>query len=164
MERSSRSRVVAALRSVHAIAVENPALPGTPDVNYVEGWIELKWAAKWPPRGGPLRLPHFTSEQRVWHLQRRNAGGVSWVLLQVGDEWLLFDAVDAAMGLGYIDEGHAKEIAVALSFGFPKELLSWISRPQKDYSLTADDVKRLLARRAADSGSRDIAIDNSTYD
>jgi hypothetical protein len=92
-----RQRVVRELRSLNAIAVENPVLPGTPDVNYVEGWIELKWLRSWPSRGGIVTIPHFTPQQRVWHYRRRKAGGQSWFLLQCRREWILLDGAVAAM-------------------------------------------------------------------
>lgn len=97
-EADMRGKVVRALRPLDAMAVENPALPGTPDVNYIEGWIELKWLRAWPKRPDTVvRIEHFTKQQRVWHFRRRRAGGQSWFLLQVRREWLLLDGAIAAV-------------------------------------------------------------------
>ena len=74
--------------------IENNVSSGTPDVNYCiegkEGWIELKHAKEWPKRGGPLKLRHFTSEQRLWIRTRQKAGGNAYVLLKVEKDYFLF--------------------------------------------------------------------------
>ena len=95
-ESGQRARVIRALCSLDAIAVENPTRPGTPDVNYIEGWIELKWLRRWP-RGDKVvvLLPHFTRQQRRWLRDRHKRGGSAWLLLQCGCEWLLFHGLDA---------------------------------------------------------------------
>lgn len=98
-----RRRVLDALRTLHAFAVENSALPGTPDVNYVEGWIELKQLPKWPKVGEDrnILLPHFTPQQRLFMLQRHRHHGKVWLMLKVGrDEWFLFRGKVAAEHVG----------------------------------------------------------------
>lgn len=69
---------------------------GIPDLSYsgggVHGWIELKWLEAWPKRAmTPVRLPHYTKEQRHFLLSRGRAGGRCWLLLRVGREHMLFD-------------------------------------------------------------------------
>jgi hypothetical protein len=74
------------------IRVENRALKGTPDVNYIYGWLELKHADRWPPKGGPLQLKHApTPEQRVFLLRREGLGGRAFLCLRVGKEWFLIN-------------------------------------------------------------------------
>lgn len=80
----------------HAVRVENGVEAGTPDVNYciegVEGWIELKYAKAWPVREKtPLRVRHYTEEQKDWARARLKAGGRCSLLLRVGSEHLLFN-------------------------------------------------------------------------
>lgn len=145
-ERLMRGRVTKALRSLDAMAVENPCHPGTPDVNYVEGWIELKWVRKWPVGEETIvPFPHFTTQQRVFHLRRRQAGGASWVMVQCRREWLLFRGEDAALHLGKI----TREQMLALAHKVwpnglvQKELAECVSKPMKSYSFTEDDVAKL---------------------
>jgi hypothetical protein len=102
-ESSVRKRVTKALKKLHAIAVENDCYPGTPDVNYVHGWIELKVRDAWPVRAEtPVTLPHFTEQQRIWLRQRQEVGGRCYLLLVVDKEWLLFSGAAAATFVGRV--------------------------------------------------------------
>lgn len=83
---------------------EDSVTPGVPDVSYtiargssaVTGWIELKDVPAWPKDPSvPLRVDHFTSEQRIWIRQRGRVGGLCWILIRVGTDYLLFDWVAA---------------------------------------------------------------------
>ncbi len=111
-ERDMRGRVVRELRDLDAIAVENPARPGTPDVNFIPGWLELKWLRDWPKGAdrNPVLVPHFTQQQRIWLKRRVRKGGCAYLLLQVKREWLLLRGDVAAEMLGYANR---KELIVA---------------------------------------------------
>jgi len=110
-----RKIVVPALKRLDAVSVENPAHPGTPDVNYLHGWIELKRIERWPPRKGPVRVPHFSKEQRIWLRRRWGSGGEAYLLLLVEEthEWLLFDGQTAATLVGSTPEAQLRPRAVA---------------------------------------------------
>lgn len=87
------------------VRVENPIHPGTPDVNLADGrWLELKCLLNWPVRAtSPVRIPHFTPQQRVWLYRRwRYAPGSTLLLLEIrtGGQWLLFDGDVAAKIVG----------------------------------------------------------------
>lgn len=113
-ERDMRRNVMRRLRELDAKPVENPVWPGTPDVNYVEGWIELKWARAWPVNGNtsPVLIHHYTPQQRVWLARRWKAGGNSCLLLQVGKEWLLFTGEVAAVHVGRATRVELERLAV----------------------------------------------------
>ena len=129
-----RSTVVKALKPLHAVAVENPCWLGTPDVNYVEGWIELKWLRSWPKyHTSVVRLDHYTQQQRIFAWQRRHAGGQCWFLLQCRREWLLLDGAVAAM---------------VVNRSTRRELLSYCDAYWKA-GLPGDDLIRLLQQRQA---------------
>lgn len=112
-ERALAGRIVKLLKPLDALRVENPCHPGTPDVNYVGGWIELKQHDKWPAKPEtPLRLPHFTPQQKIWLSRRIRKGGRAFVLLQVARDYLLLDGQVASEILGEATEGELKAAAL----------------------------------------------------
>lgn len=137
-ESRMRAVVLDALRTLHAVPVESGLTsPGIPDVNHAHGWIELKTADRWPARAAtPLRLPHFTQEQRIWIARRARLSvattgreGVH-VLLLVGCEWLLFRGSVAATVLGFASRDElSRACEVHWLDGLDaKELITWVSR------------------------------------
>jgi len=112
-ESDMRSKLVLALRELDAVAVENPACPGTPDIECTAGWIECKWVQEWPKREDtPVKLKHpLTPQQRVWLLRRTARGGLCWVMLQCRREWLLLRGDIAADHLGSVTVDRLRELA-----------------------------------------------------
>lgn len=94
--------MIEVLRPLDAVAVENRCGPGTPDVNFIGGWVELKWLRAWPKRAEtPVKLDHdLTPQQRAWLKRRSHRGGSTWVLLQCRREWLLLPGRVAAEVIG----------------------------------------------------------------
>ena len=101
-EQHMRQKVVRALKELDAVSVENPARPGTPDVNFIEGWIELKQLPEWPNNAddSPVLVRHFTPQQRVWLSRRSRLGGNVFMLLQVKQDWILLEGAVAADHMG----------------------------------------------------------------
>jgi len=144
-EARMRKKVVKALKPLHAIAVENPCLPGTPDVNHTEGWIELKWLRSWPSKPEtPVRLDHYTAPQKIWAYQRRRAGGQCWFLLQCGREWLLLDGIVAAMHVNQATKQELIQVATAYySSGLSGEdLVKLLRQRQSAFRPTPAEIAR----------------------
>jgi hypothetical protein len=96
-----RRRVVKILKPLHAIPVENSAHPGTSDINFKGGWLELKELEAWPKdRTTVVPVPHFTPQQRLFLTMRDRTGGFADVLLKVRRSWWLINGAEAADGLG----------------------------------------------------------------
>lgn len=115
-ESNMRGRIVKILHTagLHPISVENSAYPGTPDINYLYGWIELKQVDAWPVRDTtPLRVDHMRPEQRIWLRARWRAGGAAYVLLRVASDWLLLAGDYAADQLGRATMGELTGHAIA---------------------------------------------------
>lgn len=100
-----------------AKAVDNEACdPGTPDIYYfrklafnpgvtITGWIEAKRIDErdlpaYPST--PIRVRHYTPQQRLWHQEAAKAGLSVHVLIIVGTEWLLLPGAWAASHLGNV--------------------------------------------------------------
>lgn len=135
-ESPMRKAIVRALRPLDAVSVENPAHPGTPDVNHMYGWIELKQLQAWPVREETIvRIPHFTQQQRVWLIRRVRRGGMAQVLLKVGEkEWFLFCGDDAGIYLGETWTQRDIRLRAVMSWTrFPgKSLLNYLVKKGKD--------------------------------
>lgn len=103
LEHTMRKQLVKILRPLAAFSVENGGCcPGTPDIAYVGGWIECKATEQWPARHETrVALDHdLTKGQRIWLTKWQLAGGRAFVMLNIAREWLLFDGIVAAAGLG----------------------------------------------------------------
>lgn len=117
-----RRGLVKMLKPIHAVPVESPIVPGIPDVNYTDGWIELKYVKDKPIRGGIVRIPHFTIQQRIWLRKRTAAGGKCWLLLVICREWLLFRGDVAAEHVGNVTLEVLREVAAE----------KWCNRPDRE--------------------------------
>lgn len=122
-EKHQRRFVISALKPLDAIAVENPVYPGTPDVNYVEGWIELKSLDALPKKlhSTKVKIEHYTKQQRAWILKRHLKGGKVFLLLQIANEWFLFNGRFAAQKVGRVLYQELVDNAVAY----------WPTKPSK---------------------------------
>ena len=132
-EKEQRQTVVKALRVLDAHSVENRVGPGTPDINYVHGWIETKCLKKWPVRAStPVQLAHdLTQGQRIWLMRRWETGGEAYVLLQAEKDWLIFDAPTACRLIGTATKDELLDGATMVWLGkklFEQEVAEWLSR------------------------------------
>lgn len=125
-----------ALARLDPVRVENPVNPGTPDVNYNLGWLELKFLREWPVRPETVvSVEHFTPQQRVWLLRRHKAGGRAFMLLQVEQDWLLFRGDVAATIVGHA----TRKQLIDASRGYwpnklnPQELRECLTEPTQNY-------------------------------
>lgn len=109
-EATMRSRLVLRCKDLDMKPIENKVAKGTPDVNYIDGWLELKWLRGWPPKGGPVAIPHYTNHQRLWLKRRWARGGRSFLVLQVRNEWFVFCGCDA-LPVGTLTRDQLHEIA-----------------------------------------------------
>lgn len=109
-ESQMRARIVNALRQLDAHAVENAARAGTPDVECILGWLELKDQDF--TKGNVLPLRHFKAQQRVWLHRRWKMGGLAVLLIRTNLGWFMLDGVTAAKAPGK-DEMWFRENCIA---------------------------------------------------
>lgn len=121
------------LKPYDPVRIESPMSPGVPDVNYTYGWIELKYLEAWPVRPAtPVKIDHFTQQQRVWLTRRCRMGGLAFLLLKVGKgknaEWLLFNGRVAAEHVGEVEKERLIQLSLGRWLRLPRieELERWI--------------------------------------
>lgn len=97
-----RRALVQAMRKagLDPVPVENAISSGTPDVNYVGGWLELKVLQVPKIPETPVKAPHFTADQKNFIIRRTNAGGRCHVVLRCRKKWLVLDGLTAVSILG----------------------------------------------------------------
>lgn len=125
-EKFYRQQVVKALRTqgMDPISVENKVHPGTPDVNYSGGWIELKVIKDWPILDEtPVRCKTFTPQQRIWLRRRWKAGGRAHLLVRIDKEHLLFNGEDAADYFGNTRKEILEDLAIMHTKGLNGQTL-----------------------------------------
>lgn len=129
-ERDLNGRICAAIKELDPFRVENPVHPGTPDINYRDGWIEDKQIEF--PKGYDtvIRIPHYTKQQRACHMRRRRAGGLCWVAVEDSGAGHLyvFDGMDAAqhLGLDWTRDGFARNAALHLERWDARRFRNWL--------------------------------------
>jgi len=133
-EKRMRKNVVEILAPLDGKPVENRAWTGFPDVSYIEGVIELKQADRWPAREAtPLKLDHFTNEQRIFLERRWRKGGNAYLLIQVNKTFLLYDGSDVQQIGRTLNQAQLREKALKVWEGLPalrKDLTEWLHRGQ----------------------------------
>lgn len=77
-------------KETHEMRVENPACPGTPDLNAcvggVEFWVEFKFIKSLPKLSStPVFRGALRPEQILWHYQRSRVGGRTFIVAGVED-------------------------------------------------------------------------------
>lgn len=110
-EQTMRSRLVLRCKDLDMKPIENKVAKGTPDVNYIEGWLELKWLRGWPVKGGVVDINHYSNHQRLWLKRRWERGGRAFLVLQVKKEWLVFCGCDA-LPVGTLTRDELVSIAI----------------------------------------------------
>jgi hypothetical protein len=114
-------------------SVENASGPGTPDIQYVGGWLELKWLAAWPKKADtPVVIEHFTPQQRVWAIRRAQVDpqGI-WLLLEVEKtrEWLLFRGQDVREIGKTLPQSELRLLAICVTKD-PHDLLPYLTHKE----------------------------------
>lgn len=130
-ESGMRQNLVKALRPLDAMPIENKLRAGTPDVNFIGGWIECKWMKFWPKSAdtNPVRFAHpLTKEQGIWLARRWARGGTTLVCAQVAREWFFFSGETAKDTFGKMTRPEMREEALLhLPNGLQAErLIQWL--------------------------------------
>lgn len=125
-----RSYLVSVMKPLHAVAIENHMRAGTPDINYIDGWIECKWLQAYPKNiNNSIRFKHtLTQGQKLWLCSRAKRGGVALVCCKISKDWYVFDAFTAYANFDKMNKEDMIEKSIYHSIGkLDKErFLAWL--------------------------------------
>lgn len=111
-EAQMRMDLVAEYKELHMKPIENIVGTGTPDVNYIDGWLELKLLDNWPAKAGTIvKFKRYTQNQRLWLIDRWTLGGRAFLVVKVAQEWLVIAGLDAAPA-GLVTRSELADIAI----------------------------------------------------
>lgn len=101
-------------KKLNPVRIENALFtPGLPDVSFSPGFCELKWLKSYPKRETtPVRIEHYTDDQRKWLLRRATAGGGAWLALKVKSDRYVFNA-QQAQDVGNLTHSELKQNCLA---------------------------------------------------
>jgi hypothetical protein len=86
--------------------------------------MELKYRGMAPIRTSTVcKIPHYTDDQRIWLKAKGDAGGMTFLLLQLGRSFLLFDHV-TCQDVGRVTTHELRELCNWVSYDGlkPREL------------------------------------------
>ncbi len=75
---------------------EDKLQKGIADISFCQngfgGWMELKWVSDWPVRPHTkVKIPHYSLDQKEFLMKKGKAMGNTWLFIQVGSDFILFD-------------------------------------------------------------------------
>jgi hypothetical protein len=125
-EAQMRLDLVSTYKDLHMKPIENTVGIGTPDVYYIEGWLELKILDEWPAKPGTIvKFKRYTQNQRLWLFDQWRLGGRSFLVLKVGQEWLVWTGMDAAP-CGLVTRSELESIAILHMRTFDPQLFRYL--------------------------------------
>lgn len=122
---------------VHTERIENLVGVGRPDVdtlvagNFVP--IELKYVAAWPAKTTTRVLGDkgLTQVQKNWHLNWRNWGGQSMIVVGVADEVFAFNGA-AADNVNEYNTAEFRSAAMIVGLGMVVDFLEGMAKRKKE--------------------------------
>ena len=134
LEKDFRPVVTKVLRPIHGFAVENLVKPGTPDVAFIGGWMELKVVNEWPKNviHTKVRVRKFTPLQRRFLQKQIHKGGHAFLFVKCPDnEYFLFKGDWAAAYVDVSSQDEWREHALKIykgKFDLEKNLVNDLKR------------------------------------
>lgn len=107
-----RADLVKQCKDLHMKPIENIVGIGTPDVTYIDGWLELKILDDWPAKPGTVvKFKRYTKDQKLWLRTHWELGGRAFLVAKVAQEWLVIAGPDAVVA-GSVTRSELESVAI----------------------------------------------------